>query len=154
MSYKKCLFFSAAFILRLVIVFLGEMVDRYSDGVKYTDIDYVVFSDASTHVYNGESPYRRHTYRYTPLAAYLTLVNNYIHPVSGKIVFCIFDMLTGITLWKIIESLNTKQNKAYTSYYVAFWLFNPLIVNLSTRGSNDNMISLLVFISIYFILRK
>jgi phosphatidylinositol glycan class M len=111
-----------------------------------------VFSDAATHVFNGESPYKRHTYRYTPLAAYMVLVNNYIHPVCGKLVFCLCDCFMTLILWRIFEAINPRKESTYL--YVAFCTFNPLTVNLSTRGSNDNIISLLVFISIYYLLKR
>ena len=86
----------------------GEYQDRISD-VKYTDVDYYVFSDAATYVYKGQSPYKRHTYRYTPLAAYVCLVNNLIHPIAGKVVFCIGDVLMTLILWKIFEIINPKK---------------------------------------------
>ena len=38
--------------------------------------------------------------------------------------------------------------------YVAFWLYNPVTVGMSTRGSNDNIMALLVFASIYFLLKR
>ena len=94
-------------LVRVAMVVIGEYIDRVSDGFKYTDTDYNVFSDAATHVYYGESPYKRHTYRYTPLAAYICLVNNYIHPVSGKIVFCICDILMALILWRIFDTINS-----------------------------------------------
>lgn len=116
-------------------------------------MDYFVFSDAATKVYNGGSPFERHTYRYTPLVAYICLINNYIHPLASKIVFCICDIIMGLILWEIVESQNTK-HKGRTIYYVGFWLLNPLILALSTRGSNDNMTTLILFAAIYFLLKK
>ena len=120
--------------------------------MKYTDIDYFVFSDAATKVYNGGSPFERHTYRYTPLVAYICTINNFVHPLAAKIVFCICDIIMGYILWDIVESQNTKK-KGSPYFYVGFWLLNPLIMTLSTRGSNDNMITLMLFAAIYFLLK-
>jgi phosphatidylinositol glycan class M len=39
--------------------------------------------------------------------------------------------------------------------YVAIgWMFNPLVIQISTRGSNDNIISFLVFVSIWLLLKR
>lgn len=67
--------------------------------------------------------------------------------------FAVCDILMGLILWALIDSYN-KNNKDRTIYYVAFWLCNPLTINISTRGSNDIMISMLVFAALYFILKK
>ena len=53
----------ASWLARLVLILYGECQDRMMD-VNFTDIDYVVFSDASAHVLRGGSPYDRATYRY------------------------------------------------------------------------------------------
>ena len=37
---------------------------------------------------------------------------------------------------------------------MASWAFNPFIFIMSTRGSNDNLISLILFIALYFFLQK
>ena len=62
------------------------------------------------------------------------------------------DVLMGVFMWSLIESQN--RNRKYTMLYVAFWIYNPVTVGMSTRGSNDNIIALLVFASLYFLLKK
>lgn len=101
---SKFLFLSFALIGRFVLVYIASVIDEKTPNMKYTDTDYDVFSDAATHVYNGGSPYARHTYRYTPLAAYICVLNNVIHPLAGKIVFCILDLLMAVFMWSLIES--------------------------------------------------
>jgi len=137
----------------MILVAIADYIDKTSTTAKYTDTDYHVFSDAATYVYRGMSPYKRHTYRYTPLVAYICLLNNYIHPVCGKIVWCICDILLANVLWKILDLVN-QRNKERNIYYVIFWVLNPLILALSTRGSNDNTISLLVYMTFYYLLKR
>jgi len=157
---SKVKFFLAAFVLRLVIVWIAKLIDESGSTNKFTDTDYEVFSDAATHVFNGGSPFARHTYRYTPLAAYICLVNNLIHPLAGKIVFCLCDIAMGLIFWLIIEHQRgslpseVKSRTWSTITFVSCWIFNPLIVVIPTRGSNDNIISLLIFIALYFLLKK
>jgi phosphatidylinositol glycan class M len=144
--------FSAALLIRFVGVYLAKLIDESPSPKKFTDTDYDVFSDAAKHVAHGNSPYARHTYRYTPLAAYMCLPNVWIHPLSGKVIFCIFDVIMGATMWQLIESQN--KNKKNTWLYVSFWLFNPVTIAMSTRGSNDNIIAMLVYITLYYLLKK
>ena len=140
---------ACALIGRLIVVYIAKLIDESDFPMRYTDTDYDVFSDAATHVYNGDSPFKRHTYRYTPLAAYICLVNNIFHPLAGKIVFVLIDLAMCQMLWSLVESQN--KNKTNISYYVAFWAFNPAVVAMSTRGSNDNIITALVFVTMYFL---
>lgn len=153
---SKFLFFALAFAIRIGLIYVAHIVDTTSTTNKYTDTDYDVFSDAAQHVANGSSPYARHTYRYTPLAAYICLVNVWVHPLAGKVVFCICDMIMGVIYWKFVDSqLETAYSKTCDRYiFNAFYLFNPLIIAMSTRGSNDNIISMLVFIAIYLLLKR
>ena len=101
---KKFQYFSAAFILRIALVIFAKFVDESDSPKKYTDVDYEVFSDAALHDKNNGSPFARHTYRYTPLAAYICIPNHIIHPLFGKVVFCICDILMGVLMWELIES--------------------------------------------------
>ena len=66
MKFSVVAVFSLALAIRLAIVFVTSFRETLG-AVKYTDIDYEVFSDASKFVWQGGSPYERSTFRYTPL---------------------------------------------------------------------------------------
>lgn len=71
-------------VVRASFIILGELQDRLLT-VKYTDIDYSVFSDAARYVVQGQSPFLRSTYRYSPLLAYLLVPNTVVHHAWGKV---------------------------------------------------------------------
>ena len=74
-----------ALILRISLIIVGEIIDDISyTGVKYTDVDYNVFTDASRLMWDGNSPYDRTTYRYPPLLAFI-LIPNIFFPSFGKV---------------------------------------------------------------------
>jgi phosphatidylinositol glycan class M len=41
-----------------------------------------------------------------------------------------------------------------TKTFVALWIYNPMIVAMPTRGSNDNIISLFLFIALYYMMQR
>jgi phosphatidylinositol glycan class M len=136
--------------------------------VRYTDIDYDVFTDAAEHAAHGRSPYERHTYRYTPfLAGFLALPLRY-HGKSlsillwsrkyfGKLLFSIADAICGyiiVMLRRRKRSIHDKQqtltqakNKRQTLspdfVDALWWLYNPLPINICTRGSAESLVVLL-----------
>ena len=73
-------------IFRVILILYGEWQDAHME-VRYTDVDYIVFSDAASLVASGFSPYQRTTYRYSPLLAFLLLPNHFIHHSWGKFLF-------------------------------------------------------------------
>lgn len=60
------LVFGSALAIRIALIIYGAWQDEYLP-VKYTDVDYDVYTDAAREVANGNSPFDRTTYRYTPI---------------------------------------------------------------------------------------
>lgn len=98
-SLKKHLLYSI--VIRMLLIAYGEIQDQISE-VQYTDVDYRVVTDGARHIYNGRSPFNRHTYRYTPLLAIFLLPNIYLHRCFGKILFAIFDLVIAVIIKGII----------------------------------------------------
>jgi len=84
MTLRCVVLVSAA--LRLALVVFGEWQDAHLE-VRYTDVDYLVFSDAAASVAAGGSPFARATYRYSPILAFLLLPNSLLHAACGKLLF-------------------------------------------------------------------
>lgn len=131
--------FLIATLLRLILLFYGLYQDAHS-ALKYTDIDYLVFTDASRFVAQGESPYARDTYRYTPLLAWLLLpTTNFFS--FGKIVFAAADLLAGWLILGLLRRRGMESTRA--GAFAAIWLWNPMVATISTRGSSEGLLGVL-----------
>jgi phosphatidylinositol glycan class M len=133
----------AALAVRVIIIFYGEIQDR-TPGLHYTDIDYLVFSDAADHVVEGSSPYKRPTYRYPPLLAYLLVPNSLFGRKYGKLLFAFFDVATGCLIRLLVKSP--------FSYFL--WDLNPFVINISTRGNSDSITSFLLVLVLFLLERN
>lgn len=135
-----------------------------TSAVKYTDIDYSVFSDAADcildpnapscssalgplaqRVFAGQigDPYARDTYRYTPLLAMLMLCNSILHESIGKVLFALSDLVVGVILYRLARHRGAPKHSA-TKQVALVWLLNPIIANISTRGSAEAILGILV----------
>ncbi|PIL24220.1 hypothetical protein GSI_13973 [Ganoderma sinense ZZ0214-1] len=117
-SFSNILLISS--LLRVALIVYSEWHDAHSI-VKYTDVDYRVFSDAARFVlepspenraegplaayFHVGSPYTRATYRYTPLLAVLLAPNEWLHPSFGKFVFAAVDILAGVIMYNLLVSI-------------------------------------------------
>lgn len=150
------LVYTSAIALRAILLIYGAWQDANS-AVKYTDIDYLVFTDAARYVSHGASPYERDTYRYTPLLAWLLLPTSWSGPSLlfsfGKALFALSDILAG---WLIARSLVSAygMDAPRALKYASFWLLNPMVANISTRGSSEGLLGVLVIALLWAVLRR
>ncbi|KAI0306608.1 glycosyltransferase family 50 protein [Multifurca ochricompacta] len=196
-------------IIRVTLILYSEWHDAHS-LVKYTDVDYMVFTDATSFIlspgplnhaqgplgkwFNIGDPYRRETYRYTPLLAILLAPNKWLHSSFGKYLFAGCDILAGILMHKLLVSAilpyahprlegcftpplrstsqaharspkghpkagGSSKNIAPTpisdsvsrraTLLVALHLLNPIVIGISTRGSSESVLSLLVLLTLF-----
>ncbi|EDV37047.1 uncharacterized protein Dana_GF11630 [Drosophila ananassae] len=181
MSFRTHLLISA--LLRVVLICYGHIHDSRSP-VPYTDIDYKVVTDGARQVLAGGSPFSRHTYRYSPIMAYIQTLNILLHPAWGKLVYATFDLLIAVLIYRLVhmeiksqyqktvqhllskfnrpresdQSLDALDEKSHPENLArasaCFWLYNPLTAVISTRGSGDCFSSFFVILTIYLLMRS
>jgi GPI mannosyltransferase 1 subunit M len=151
-----CYFFSKvpklfSLLFSLLLTFIGVF---NAVAVKYTDIDYEVVNDGARFMSNGGSPYERATYRYTPLLAGMLLPNIWLDSkVFGKVIFVIFDMIIGAALYLIAQMDQKPRFSGWPIVCASLWLFNPIAINVSTRGNSEAIVGSLVLVSLYLLMR-
>lgn len=138
-------------LLRLILLVYGVYQDRHS-ALKYTDIDYLVFTDASRFVAAGESPYARDTYRYTPLLAWMLVPTATWFFEFGKVVFALSDLLAGWLILRLLRSRGMEKSRA--GAFAALWLWNPMVATISTRGSSEGLLGVLTAALVWAVERK
>lgn len=143
--------FSVAALVRAFLVFYGEWQDL-NFTVKFTDVDYHVFSDAALHVVEGRSPYLRPTYRYTPLLAFLLTLNHHLFYSFGKVLFACCDLGVGLLIHQILSLRGV--GKSMITFSVSLWLLNPLTATVSSRGNAESILAILVLLTLYLVICK
>ncbi|KAE8449507.1 GPI mannosyltransferase 1 [Mollisiaceae sp. DMI_Dod_QoI] len=148
------LVFSSTIALRVVLFFYGLWQDANSP-LKYTDIDYNVFTDAACFTAHSHSPYDRETYRYTPLLAWILLPTTWSSTwfSFGKILFAVGDIVAG---WLIIMVLRSSNNMSVERAlkFASIWLLNPMVATISTRGSSEGLLGVIVVALLWAITQK
>lgn len=139
----------ALIMLRAAFYAFGTYQDSHM-AVKYTDIDYLVFSDAARFVHLGMSPYARDTYRYTPLLAWM-LVPNVWFSDFGKLLFVLCDVATGYWLLLILRN---QYPGSRVKLLASIWLLNPMAAQISTRGSLESVLTAAIMYSVYLTVVK
>ncbi|KAJ9076719.1 GPI mannosyltransferase 1 [Entomophthora muscae] len=139
--------FIAGALLRIALLIYSEYQDANYE-VKYTDIDYEVFTDASRYVAQGKSPYLRSTYRYTPLLAILLTPNIFLHKSFGKFLFVLADLFAGLIM-KRLCNLRKVDPLLSDKIIGASWLLNPFVANISTRGNAESLLVVVILSSFY-----
>ena len=141
-------------IIRYLIIIITEFL-YYNYHILYTDIDYHVFSDGAKELLLGKNPYERETYRYTPILAFLMTPNIFFYYSFGKFLLSTIDVIVGFLIEKLLIVQNNKNsNDEKFVYNSLFYLYNPIIIVICTRGSADCIITCLVVLCLLLLEMK
>ncbi|KAI3392339.1 hypothetical protein diail_5852 [Diaporthe ilicicola] len=161
--------YTASILLRVVLLVYGLWQDANSP-LKYTDIDYLVFTDATRFVSHGhpEGPYARETYRYTPLLSWALIPTTWTtaanpHWVNvawfsfGKLLFAAADVVAGALIVSVLAMKGRgmpAMDAAAARKFAAIWLLNPMVATISTRGSSEGLLAVTVLALLWAVLSR
>ena len=141
----------AAAAVRVALLCFGLWQDA-NMPVRYTDIDYIVFTDAARFMHKGGSPFERSTYRYTPVLAWMLQPNVWLHAACGKLLFVLADLAVGWIIYADGRARGLSEARAVG--YASAWLFNPISINVSTRGNAEAVLSVLIVGWLHMLMRR
>uniref|UniRef100_A0A1A9WV10 GPI alpha-1,4-mannosyltransferase I, catalytic subunit n=1 Tax=Glossina brevipalpis TaxID=37001 RepID=A0A1A9WV10_9MUSC len=161
------LYFST--FIRLLLIVYGEIHDAYSE-VPYTDIDYKIVMSGARGILNGDSPFNRHTFRYSPVYAFIQIPSVLLHPAVGKLIYSSFDIWVAVLIYMLVrdelrfqysqvkktdclDNNDIKHPEIVAKASACFWLYNPLTAVISTRGNGDSFSSFIVILTLYMIIK-
>ena len=155
--FQPSYIFCSTILLRVVFFFYGLFQDAYG-ALPYTDIDYFVFTDAARYVFEGESPYERETYRYTPLLVWILIPTAFHNPIwfsFGKVLFAFADIIAGWLIFLLLQSSHGgAMPKEKALKFASIWLLNPMVATISTRGSSEGLLGVIVVALLWAVLSK
>ena len=144
-------------------------------AARFTDVDYLVFSDAANCISEGKTPYLRATYRYTPLLAAMLAPLLRIHAAAGKVLFCLGDLVAarcaasgqpqhcsrhpngfkGCCLCRLLQkiTLHLGATEVQVQQALLLWLANPFVFAVSARGSADSLTAVLQLLVLWWLLQ-
>lgn len=110
-------------------------------------------------------PYSRPTYRYSPFFALLLGPAHSLGEVwryAGKLLFAAADIGCALLMWEITDLRAERFAWRYPAFASAagthlpglLWLINPVVAQISTRGSSDSVVGLFVLAFIALLLRS
>ena len=138
-------------LVRLVLLAYSIYHDLYVDHIKYTDIDYHVFTNGSKALVNQKSPYEDPEYRYPPLVAFLFVPNILLGTdLFGKLILIITDILCGHLIYRL--NIHQGTDRIRSKIFLIVWLFNPVTLAISTRGSFEPVLTVLILSSVYLLI--
>lgn len=133
-------------LLRIALVAYSVLHDAVF-RVKYTDIDYMIIVDGARFMLEGRCPFARTTYRYTPILAALVLPSVLLFDAFGKLLFSACDVAVLYLCDRLLSKTSTTARKQLL--LKLFIAFNPVVLNVSTRGNSDMLMALFTLLALF-----